>query len=139
VCGDDAVHNKKKRMCVDCEATKAAKPKGKGKGKGKGKRKAVSDSESESESESEDEYDLSKDEQLMVSVDKRIEKVKVHSNIEYCVDTFLPDGTNLGPSWFSGKVMEVKGDGIVKFVEDEDGSVHHSFDLNENIWKFLKN
>ena len=72
------------------------------------------------------------DEQLMLDVDVRIEKVKVHDKLEYCCET------NVGPSWFTGVVQEVKEAGYVKFIEDDDGTVHHNFDLRDNLWKFLK-
>ena len=130
-CGETEVHDKTKRSCVVCQAETAKTAKKKGKGKGKGKEKAVEISDSDDEVTMEEYAEDLRDEQLMENLEKRIARVQVKSKLEYCVDT------NLGPGWFNGMVLEVKENGFVKFLEDEDGTVHHNFDLNENIWKFL--
>jgi hypothetical protein len=45
--------------------------------------------------------------------------------------------TNFGDSWFQGMVHHINEDGTVKFVEDDDGTVHHNLDLRLETWKYL--
>ena len=133
-CGETAVHNLRARSCVACQ--QKGKPVAKAK-----KRKVVvvrSDSDSDKDSESgmsseEEEYDLSSDPQLQIDIDKRLLDMRVGSRLEYMCDT------NEGDSWFEGIVREVvdQKQGIVKFIEDDDGTVHEKFMLRLETWKYL--
>jgi len=111
----------------DCEFEMMGKTKKKEKAS---KRKIDSDSDSEVEEE-EHEYDLSGDAQLSIPMDSRLGQLKVGSKIEVQVDT------NYGPGWFDGVVAHVGDNGVVRWVEDDDGTVWHDFDLKSEIWKFL--
>ena len=59
--------------------------------------------------------------------------MRVGSRLEYMCET------NEGDSWFEGIVREVidQKEGIVKFIEDDDGTVHEQFMLRLETWKFL--
>ena len=59
--------------------------------------------------------------------------MRVGSRLEYMYDT------NEGDSWFEGIVREVvdQKEGIVKFIEDDDGTVHEKFKLRLETWKYL--
>ena len=89
-----------------------------------------STSERESESESA-QWDPATDKQLQQKMSARLATVKVGSAIELQLET------NLGDLWFDGVVRHLHGNGVVRFVEDEDGSVHNKLDLKVEIWKFL--
>jgi len=132
VCACGAALPKRARKCDGCKAPKGKKKTYKGKGKGKARAKASDRESSESESESEPEvYDLTQDAQLNQNLDDRIAKVKKSDKLEYMCET------DQGDSWFDGVVHHINGDDTVKFVEDDDGCVHHNFCLRSNIWKFL--
>jgi hypothetical protein len=151
-CGQLKYHDKSKRKCADCLENEA-KAKGKGKGKAKAKAKAKAkgkrkraasddegdgddDDEEEEEEEAgveeEDEWDAAADPQLKVAISKRLAdpRLKVGSGLEVRFDT------TGGFFWFDGKVKHLHGNGNVKFIED-DGTVHHYFDLKVETWKFL--